>query len=241
MRPGDGTLPSMSSEDPTRTCEHEPGSTVEGATAARRSPPEDLRLVERLLAGDEDAFEALVGLHHGALLRLARVFVPTQALAEEVVQETWLAVLGGLRSFEGRASLRTWIFRILMNRARTIAVREGRSVPFSALDDPGEERVPAVDPSRFRPGGGWSRPPERWDDDTPEKILIAREAVGRLEEAIRQLPPGQRAVVTLRDIEGCDSVEVCNILGIRETNQRVLLHRARSKLRGMLEGYLEEM
>lgn len=197
-------------------------------------------LVARLLAGDEEAFASLVDLHHGALLRLALVFVPKSAVAEEVVQETWLAVLAGLGSFEGRSSLKTWIFRILMNRAKSIAIREGRMVPFSCFDAPDQEPDRAVDPSRFRSGGGWSAPPERWDDNTPEKILISREAVRQLEEAIRRLPPGQRAVVTLRDIEGHDASEVCNILAISETNQRVLLHRARSKLRGMLEEVLEE-
>lgn len=193
----------------------------------------------RLLGGDEAAFTSLVERHHGALLRFAQVFVHSRAVAEEVVQETWVGVLGGLASFEGRSSLKTWIFRILANRARTRAVREGRQIPFSALADPATDE-PAVDPARFRPGGSWAEPPRRWDDETPEKILARRQAMERLSRVLSDLPPNQRAVVTLRDIEGLEAEEVCNVLEIGETNQRVLLHRARSKLRRVLEEFLEE-
>lgn len=201
---------------------------------------EDLRLLGRLLAGDEAAFTALVEEHHAALVRLAQVFVSSRAVAEEVVQETWVGVLDGLASFEGRSSLKTWIFRILTNRAKTRGVREGRSVPFSALSNPEHGKEPAVDPARFRPDGRWASPPRRWEDDTPEKILSRREALMRLEAALEELPPNQRAVVTLRDVEGVEPSEACNILQISETNQRVLLHRARSKLRRALEEFVEE-
>lgn len=181
----------------------------------------------------------LIDRHHGPLLRLAQVFVSSRAVAEEVVQETWTGVLEGLATFEGRSSLKTWIFRILTNRAKTRGVREGRSVPFSALGDPAPDNEPAVDPARFRSTGMWGEPPRRWDDETPEKLMMRQEFVRALEAALEQLPPSQRAVVTLRDVEGLDSAEVCNVLQISETNQRVLLHRARSKLRRALETYLD--
>lgn len=212
-----------------------------GADAAfpERAPPQDLALVTRLLGGDEAAFRALVEQYHGVLVRLALAFVSSRAVAEEVVQETWVGVLGGLRSFEGRSALKTWIFRILTNRAKTRAVREGRSVPFSALGDAEGEHHPAVDPARFKPNGTWAEPPRRWDEDTPEKLAMQEEALRRLERAIDELPPNQRAVLTLRDLDGLESAEVCNILEISETNQRVLLHRARSKLRSVLEEYVD--
>lgn len=208
--------------------------------ATRRASPQDLLLVERLLKGDEEAFRGLVDAYHGSLLRLARIFLPSNAVAEEVVQETWMAVLEGLGSFEGRSSLKSWIFRILTNRAKTRAVREGRSLPFSTLTNPGENE-PAVDPSRFEANGAWAEPPREWEANTPEKLLMQHEALRRLQQAIMELPPNQRAVVTLRDVEGLDAAEVCNILEISETNQRVLLHRARSKLRRALEEYLDQM
>lgn len=198
----------------------------------------DRRLVERLLAGDEREFERLVGKLHGALVRLARAFASAPGAAEEVAQETWLAVLRGLSGFEGRSSLKTWIFRILVNQARTRGVRNGRSVTFSELADPDEGATPAEDPTRFSPSGQWLRPPEPWDVRTPEDILLRDEAVTALRQAIDALPPSQRAVVMLRDIEGLSSDEVCSILQISETNQRVLLHRGRSRLRRVLEATL---
>jgi RNA polymerase sigma-70 factor (ECF subfamily) len=215
------------------------GSAEAEAASRERVPPQDLVLVARLRGGDEAAFRALVEQYHGMLLRLALVFVASRAIAEEVVQETWVGVLNGLPSFEGRSTLKTWIFRILTNRAKTRGVREGRSVPFSALSDPDDEHDPAVDPTRFKPNGRWMAPPRRWDDDTPEKLAMQEEALRRLERAIQELPPNQRAVLTLRDIDGLESAEVCNILEISETNQRVLLHRARSKLRRVLEEYVD--
>lgn len=163
----------------------------------------------------------------------------SRAVAEEVVQETWVGVLDGLASFEGRSTLETWIFRILTNRAKTRGVREQRTVPFSALSTPEEDHESAVDAARFHPNGMWGIPPRRWEDDTPENLFMIREALQQLEAAIAELPPNQRAVVTLRDIDDLDSDAVCNVLGISETNQRVLLHRARSKLRAALEEYVE--
>jgi RNA polymerase sigma-70 factor (ECF subfamily) len=160
------------------------------------------------------------------------------------VQDAWLGVLNGLARFEGRSSLRTWIFRILTNQAKTRGARERRSVPFSSLfggDEPGE---PAVDPTRFRDSGRWighwSIPPRPWQDDTPEALLLSGEARARIQDAIDALPASQRQVITLRDIEGWSAVEVCNTLEITETNQRVLLHRARSKVRRAIEQYMDE-
>ena len=202
----------------------------------------EAQLLDALRAGDEGAFNALVREYHSSLVRVARIYVSTPASAEEVAQETWLAVLNGLDRFEGRSSLRTWIFRILTNIAKTRAQRDGRTLPFSALQDPGRVPEAAVDADRFldpehpRWPGHWAIKPEAW----PEDALVAAETRERLAEAIEALPGSQRAVITLRDVEGWDSAEVCNALGISETNQRVLLHRARSKVRRALESYLQE-
>jgi RNA polymerase sigma-70 factor (ECF subfamily) len=197
----------------------------------------DAALVQRLLAGDEAAFSDLVALYHGSLQRLALTFVSDYGAAEEVVQDTWLGVLKGLRSFEGRASLKTWIFRILVNRARTRGARDGRTINFSALEDPTDEEVPLAD--RFSAEGRWVQPPALWQEQDPEDLLLRRETADRLLAAVASLPSNQRAVVTLRDIDGIDAQEVCNILGISETNQRVLLHRARTKVRAALESHLK--
>ena len=198
----------------------------------------DRELVEKLLAGDERAFSELVSLHHGALVRLARMFVSTQASAEEVVQETWVAVLTGLPRFQGRSSLKTWIFRILSNRAKTRGVREGRSIPMSAFGDGDSDSEPSVDPSRFKKNGGWDRAPTRWEVDGPDQLLERGELKENILAAIHKLPPNQSAVITLRDVEGWTSAEVCNALELSETNQRVLLHRARTRVRRALAGYL---
>jgi RNA polymerase sigma-70 factor (ECF subfamily) len=201
----------------------------------------DAQLLDALRAGDEGAFEALVREYHPSLVRVARIYVSSLASAEEVAQETWLGVLNGLDRFEGRSSLRTWIFRILTNIAKTRAQREGRTLPFSALQDPGRVPEAAVDADRFldpehpRWPGHWAIKPEAW----PEDALLAAETRERIAEAIEALPATQRAVITLRDVEGWDGAEVCNALGLTETNQRVLLHRARSKVRGALESYLQ--
>lgn len=201
---------------------------------------QDRCLVERLLVGDERAFEQLVGELQGSLLRLARSFASGPGAAEEVLQETWLAVIRGLHAFEGRSSLKTWIFRILVNRAKTRGARDSRSVAFSELADGGEDPSLAEEAERFTSSGHWLRPPEPWDVRTPEEILLREEAVAALRKALDELPPTQRAVVTLRDLEGLSSDEVCSILDISETNQRVLLHRGRSRLRRALEKTLEK-
>jgi RNA polymerase sigma-70 factor (ECF subfamily) len=157
-----------------------------------------------------------------------------------VVQDTWVAVLNSLPSFEGRSALKSWIFSILANRAKTRAVREKRTIAFAELTAPGAEDESAVDPDRFTSAGAWSAPPGRWDEDTPEKLLLRQEALAVVEKAMVELPASQRAVLTLRDVEGMDAAEVCNVLEISETNQRVLLHRGRSKVRAALERYMTE-
>jgi RNA polymerase sigma-70 factor, ECF subfamily len=210
------------------------------------SDTEDLRLLERLRAGDEAAFAELVERYSGTLLRVAQTFVPSRAVAEEVVQETWLGVLRGLDSFEGRSSLKTWLFRILTNRAKTRGERERRTVPFAALaaSESGGDFEP-VDPDRFVPVAGdpragfWGTPPRRWEE-SPDRSLQSTEAVKRVKAAIEELPRMQRLVITMRDLEGWPSEEVCNVLEISETNQRVLLHRARSKVRAALEDYFDD-
>jgi RNA polymerase sigma-70 factor (ECF subfamily) len=212
-----------------------PTAGIHGSRAQASST--DLSLVARLRAGEASALIELVRRYNGVLLRLALVFLPNQSIAEEVVQDTWASVIEGHGSFEGRSSLKTWICRILTNRAKTRLMREVRSVPFSALRSSDSDE-PAVDPARLSSDGQWAEPPRSWNDDTPEKALMEKEAMGCLEQALQQLPATQRAVVTLRDIEGLDSDEVCNVLDIRETNQRVLLHRGRSMLRRALEEHL---
>jgi RNA polymerase sigma-70 factor, ECF subfamily len=205
---------------------------------------EDAQLLKALRAGDEAAFASLVNAHHAGLVRLAMVYVPSRAIAEEVAQETWLAVLQGLDRFEGRSSLKTWIFRILTNRAMTRGQREHRTVPFSSLFDASTAPPePSVDPSRFaklgdRWSGHWVDPPRPWE--VPEERLLGRETLSLIGEAIDALPASQREVIILRDIESWTSQEVCNSLGITETNQRVLLHRARTKVRRRLEQYFDE-
>jgi RNA polymerase sigma-70 factor (ECF subfamily) len=195
---------------------------------------DDDALVEALRRGDEQAFAELVDRYHSSLLRLAMSYVATKEAAEDVVQETWMGVLSGIDRFEGRSSLKTWIFRILVNRAKTKGVRERRSVPFSALE--GDEKEPSVDPSRFQEGA-WSAPPESWEG-IPEDRLLSAETRMVVDEAIALLPDMQRAVITLRDVRGFTSQEAREVLGLTEANQRVLLHRARSKVRARLEEYL---
>jgi RNA polymerase sigma-70 factor (ECF subfamily) len=200
----------------------------------------DAELVEALRAGDDQAFRELVVQWHAPLLRVAQIFVPSRAVAEEVVQETWLRVLGALDRFEGRSSLKTWVFRILTNTAKTRAQREGRVIPFSSLHDPGRVPEAAVDADRFLPDddahhpGAWSSPPR----ELPEERLLAAETRAHIAAAIEALPANQRAVITLRDVEGWGSDEVCNALDLTEVNQRVLLHRARARVRNALESYL---
>jgi RNA polymerase sigma-70 factor, ECF subfamily len=198
--------------------------------------------VAALRRGEESAFVRLIGLHQSQLLRLARSFVRDRAVAEEVVQETWLGVLSGIDRFEGRSSFKTWLFKILTNTARTRGARERRTVPFSAFAEAGrEDEGPVVDPDRFFPPDHdrhpdhWALGPVRWQ--TPEEGLISGETRAVIDETIAELPDSQRTVITLRDIEGWPSEEVCAALAISEGNQRVLLHRARAKVRTALEAY----
>jgi RNA polymerase sigma-70 factor (ECF subfamily) len=200
---------------------------------------EDHELVQRLRDGDESAFVELIDRYGATMLRVAQMYVRDRATAEEVVQETWLAVLNGIDRFEGRSSLKTWLFRILTNRAKTRGQRDGRMVPFSALAGASDEPDPSVDPDRFfgpdspHPGA-WAAPPVAW----PEEKLLESETLGVIEMAIDELPEAQRDVILLRDIDGWSPMEVSDALGITDGNQRVLLHRARSRVRGALEHYL---
>jgi RNA polymerase sigma-70 factor, ECF subfamily len=205
---------------------------------------EDARLLRALRGRDETAFAALVDRYHGQLVRLAMVYVSSRAIAEEVVQETWIGVLQGIDRFEGRSSFRTWLFRILTNQAKRRGERESRSVPFSALGTAQpDEDGPAVDPERFLPeghryAGHWTAFPRDWHQ-TPEERLLSAETQALVRRTIAALPPNQRLVITMRDIEGWPAADVCNSLAISQTNQRVLLHRARSHVRRALERYLE--
>jgi RNA polymerase sigma-70 factor, ECF subfamily len=213
-------------------------------SAPDRAAREEL---QRLLDGDEEAFRALVREHHGLLLRLAMVHVPTRADAEEVVQETWLAVLEGIDGFAGRAALRTWICRILLNIARRRAGREARTVPLSALTDGAAGGAdgggPTVDPDRFfRDGphaGHWRVPPRPWSP-APADSVLADELRRRLGAAVDRLAPAQREVIVLRDVHGWSADEVCELLRISQGNQRVLLHRARARVRRSLADYLAD-
>jgi len=208
--------------------------------------PEESALLDALRRGDEDAFARLVGEHHASLRRVARLYVANAAIADEVVQDTWLGVIRGIWAFEGRSSLKTWIFRILANRARTRAVREGRSAPFTGTlsTESGAEPEPLVSAERFLAADG-SVAPTHWaqlpldPDSSPERSLLTKELGERLQTIIDALPSNLRIVLWLRDVEGWSSEEVCNALMIQETNQRVLLHRARSRVRAALEPYFE--
>jgi RNA polymerase sigma-70 factor (ECF subfamily) len=202
------------------------------------APSREEALVAALRSGDEAAFTTLVRDFGPSMLRLARLYVSSRAVAEEVVQETWVGVLRGIERFEGRSSLKTWIYRILTNTAKTRGIREGRSVPFSSLA--AEDDGPSVDPDRFlgeesRFPGHWAAPPQRWEGS---ERLLTQEALAVIEREIAKLPPAQAVVITMRDVEGFAADEVCNALEISETNQRVLLHRARSKVRRALEEYM---
>jgi RNA polymerase sigma-70 factor (ECF subfamily) len=199
----------------------------------------DAELIEALRRRDESAFMELVERHHASLVRLALSFVSNRAAAEDVAQETWVGVLQGIDRFEGRSSLKTWIFRILVNRAKTRGVRDARAVPFSSLASEAEAEGPSVEPERFheaghRIAGHWSAKPQEWGG---EERALAREAREVIRTAIDALPPGQRTVISLRDVEGLGSGEVCELLDLTEGNQRVLLHRARTKVRRALEDY----
>src|SRR3954471_6612350 len=201
-------------------------------------PLPDSEVVAALKRGDQSVFADLVDAYSPGLMRVARMYVRDRAVAEEVVQETWIGVLRGIDRFEGRSSLRTWIFRILMNTAKTRGQRESRSIPFSAA---GGDDEPAVDPDRFlgadhQWAGGWMLGPSEWQ--TPEEELLQGETREAILAAIERLPEQQRLVITLRDVEGFPPEEVSEALGITDGNQRVLLHRARSKVRPAIEQYL---
>jgi RNA polymerase sigma-70 factor, ECF subfamily len=191
---------------------------------------DDEGLIDRLRAGDHDAFGDLVDRYHSRIIRLARSFVDSRAVAEEVAQDTWLAVMRGVDRFEGRSSFRTWLFQICVNRARSTAKHEHYA-------ETADRRAPTVDPDRFGSGGQWSLPPTHWTEAVEDRM----EAVALMpwvKRAIEELPHGQRQVVTLRDSEGLSSTEVCQLLSISEGNQRILLHRGRARIRAALEDAL---
>lgn len=207
----------------------------------------DRLLLEKLRNGDEEAFVSLIKRYHTPMLRLVMIYIPDRSLAEEVVQETWLAVLQGLKKFEGRSSLKTWMFRILSNIVKTRVQREGRSIPFSSLTNfASESSEPEVDPDWFLPPGSpmvpghglWVSLPNNWND-IPEERLLSQETRSCIYMAISELPPQQRQVIILRDLAGWASQEVCDFLSVTEGNQRVLLHRARSHVRRAVENYLD--
>jgi len=208
----------------------------------KTSPQEqDAALIAALRRGDADAFATLVDRHSPAMIRVALAYVPSRAAAEEAVQETWIAVMRGIDAFEGRSSLKTWIFRILTNLAMRAGARERRSVPFAALAAAENTGEPSVDPDRFLPAdhalfpGHWAIMPTRWP--TPEEGLLAGETREVIASAIAKLPAAQRTVIALRDVEGWSSEEVCEALEISAGNQRILLHRARSRVRNAIEDY----
>jgi RNA polymerase sigma-70 factor (ECF subfamily) len=215
---------------------------VTDAIVQQRAPSAaEAELLARLRAGDERAFEALVNRHYGAMIAVAQNYVRSRAVAEEVVQEAWLGVLKGLDRFEGRSSLATWMMRIVVNIAKTRGVREARSVPYSSLA--GDDDEPAVEPERFRGPrdafpGHWRAYPGDWRR-LPEDALLQHETLQVTVDAIAGLPASQRAVITMRDVHGCPAEEVCDALGVSEGNQRVLLHRARSRVRAALERHLD--
>ncbi len=221
-------------------------SNADAVSTGAESPgaPDDRTLLLAARRGDEAAFTQLVDRYHASLVRLATLFVRERETAADVAQETWIGVLKGLDRFEGRSSFRTWLFRILTNQAKRRGERERRVIPFSALSRPPDaEHAPAVDPERFFPPGDewtsyWASPPRDLIDD-PEAALLSAEARAAIDSAIAALPPNQQAVIRLRDIEGWEAAEVCNILDLTATNQRVLLHRARSRVRQAVESYLE--
>jgi RNA polymerase sigma-70 factor (ECF subfamily) len=219
------------------------GSKAQVPAAHPQASAADAAVIAALRDGDEEAFTLLVDQHHAALRRIARLYVPSSAVADEVVQETWLAVIQGVWAFQGRSSLKTWILRILINRAKTRALREGRTVPFAEVGV--AEPVGAGDAAD--PGLGGRRDQEdrraSWLFDpgpSPEATVLTREARAHLLAAIDALPANQRTVITMRDLEGYSSEEVCNVLGITETNQRVILHRARTGVRARVTAYFRE-
>lgn len=215
-----------------------------GAFENVRSKPErEDALLAALRGGDESAFSSFVDQNHPALVRLATQYVANAAVAEDVAQEAWVAFVQSLPRFEGRSTLRTWLFRTLLNCARNRKRIEVKSVPFSAMFDPTDQEGPTVDPARFRPdgvwAGHWAVVPREFALDG-ERRLLGDELRGLVQRAIEALPPAQREVITLRDIHDLDAEEACEVLGLSEANQRVLLHRARAKVRAAIEVYIEQ-
>jgi RNA polymerase sigma-70 factor (ECF subfamily) len=186
----------------------------------------DVELLSRLRSGDEEAFVMLVDRYQQPMLRLARSMVPSQSVAEEAVQDTWMGVVRGIDRFEGRSSLKTWLFRILINRTRSAGSREPVNASIESLH--------AVDPDRFDAQGQWADPLDRWVEQTDDR-LDAAQWLPVIKTALEDLPPRQRQVIILRDVEGLSGDEACDLLGITAGNQRILLHRGRSRLRGILE------
>ena len=212
----------------------DPGTRV-GATA------DDQRIIIGLRAGDETVFAEMVDRYHGSLVRVAMRYTASRAVAEEVVQDTWIGVIEGIDRFEGRSTVKTWLYRILIYRARARGERERRTTPMSALAY--DDSAPSVPTERFRGSdalwaGHWATPPQRWDGDAEERLL-AGEARGIIDAVIAELPPAQREVIVMRDLSHFTAAEVCDVLDLSEANQRVLLHRARSRVRAALEEYID--
>ncbi len=199
-------------------------------------------LLARLRQGEEEAFDEVVTRYHRALIRSAMGYVADREVAEEVVQDTWMAVINGLDLFEGRSSLRTWIFGIMIHKAKDRGVREKRHMTFSCFESADDDGEDTIDPSRFHQSGEWAGhwafPPQPWDDQTPEKLLASQQAVNAMNKAIEALPKTLRDVLILRDVEGVEAKEVCEILKITEKNLYVRLHRARERVRQAVETYL---
>jgi RNA polymerase sigma-70 factor (ECF subfamily) len=202
----------------------------------------EVTLLARLRQGDEKAFDELVTRHHSALIRTAMGYVADREVAEEVVQDTWMAVIEGLGRFEGRSSLRTWIFGIMIHKAKDRGVREKRHTTFSSFESADDDSDITIDPSRFHQSGEWAGhwafPPQPWTDRTPEKLLASEQAVNAMNRAIEKLPRTLKEVLILRDVEGIEAKEACEMLKITETNLYVRLHRARERVRRAVETYL---
>jgi RNA polymerase sigma-70 factor, ECF subfamily len=213
----------------------------EPAVAPAKMGVSDEETLAGLRAGDEGTFRDLFARSYPTMKRVARAYVASDAVAEEIVQETWMAIATGIDRFEGRSALTTWIFSILTNQAKSHSARERRAVPFSCVV-PTDAETPAVDPDRFQKDddawpGHWATPPRPWQK--PERRLLSLEARDQLKAALAELPDRQRLIVGLRDVEGHSAEEVCDLLGLSQENQRVLLHRGRSRLRAVLERYLD--
>jgi RNA polymerase sigma-70 factor (ECF subfamily) len=224
----------------TESLGHSPSVSrkVQPAKAPGLTKGEDT-LIARLRKGDEAAFDELVSQHHGVLIRMAMGYVADREVAEEVVQDTWMAVIESLDRFEGRSSLRTWIFGILIHKAKDRGVREKRHTTFSSFESSDDDSEEAIDPSRFQQSGEWAGhwafPPRPWDNQTPEKLLASQQAVTAMQKAIDELPATLKDVLILRDVEGVESKEICELLKITETNLYVRLHRARERVRQAVE------